>query len=645
MISVNNVTVTFSGTDLFSEISFVINPRDRVGLAGKNGAGKSTLLKVIIGQQALDKGSITIPSGIKLGYLPQQMVLPQGKTVMDETLTAFSEVKTLESRIKQINNEIASRTDYHTDSYLDLIHELTEISERFDMVGGHKIHAEVEQTLKGLGFASTDFNRPTSEFSGGWKMRIELAKLLLQKPDVFLLDEPTNHLDIESIQWLEEFLANYQGAVVLISHDRVFLDTITKRTVEISLGKIYDYNAPYSQYLILRQERMDQQIAAYNNQQKMINDTEKFIERFRYKATKSVQVQSRIKQLDKVERIEIDETDKSSIHFRFPAAPRAGSIVIEAENLSLGYGKGNILENVNFILERGEKIAFVGRNGEGKSTFAKAVLGQLKPEGLLKIGHNVSIGYYAQNQDELLDMNKTVFQTLDEVAIGDIRTKLRDILGSFLFTGENIDKKVMVLSGGERARLALAKLLLQPYSLLLLDEPTNHLDIKSKDILKSALMHYDGTIILVSHDRDFLQGLASTVYEFKNKQVKQFKGDIQYFLQKKRLESLSEIEKKESRQKEKTEISNTLTTDTKQQYLNKKENEKIVRKAKQLVEKSEEQIALLEQKIADLHKKLEIPENATNQQLFDALQAANIQLEKEIEQWEMNHLEYEKLIN
>ena len=506
MISINNVTVTFSGTELFQDISFVINPKDRIGLTGKNGAGKSTLLKVITGEQPVEKGSVTIPQNVTLGYLPQHMELPSGLSVIEETMTCFEDTNFLQDKVDKLTLEITNRIDYESESYLNLVNTLSEYQERLELFSDTQNQAKAEVVLKGLGFKQSDFQRMTSEFSGGWKMRIILAKVILKQPDVFLLDEPTNHLDIESIQWLEDFLKNYSGAVVLISHDRSFLDNVTKRTVEISLGKIYDYNAPYTKYLELRQERRKQQIAAYENQQKVIKDTKDFIERFRYKPTKSNQVQSRIKMLEKMEKLEVDLEDNSSIHFKFPPAPRSGQIVVKAQNFSKAFGEKVILENVDFELQRGEKVAFVGRNGEGKTTFSRCIIGQLPFEGELKLGHNVSIGYYAQNQDELLDMNKTVFETLDEIATGDYRTKVRDILGAFLFSGEDIDKKVKVLSGGERARLEMAKLLFQPYSLLVLDEPTNHLDIRSKDVLKKALAMYDGTLILVSHDRDFLHG-------------------------------------------------------------------------------------------------------------------------------------------
>lgn len=640
MISINNVTVTFSGTDLFQDISFVINPKDRIGLTGKNGAGKSTLLKVITGEQPVERGSVTIPGGVSIGYLPQQMDLPKGRTVIAETLTCFEDKKKLEEEVNKLSLEIADRTDYETDDYLQLINRLTETQDRLQLLANDQNEAQAEVVLKGLGFKQSDFSRMTSEFSGGWKMRIILAKVILRKPSVFLLDEPTNHLDIESIQWLEDFLKDYAGAVVLISHDRSFLDNVTKRTVEISLGKIYDYNAPYTKYLELRQERRRQQIAAYENQQKIIQDTEDFIERFRYKPTKSNQVQSRIKMLEKMERLEVDLEDNSSIHFKFPPAPRSGQIVVKASNFKKAFGEKVILDGVDFELQRGEKVAFVGRNGEGKTTFSRCIIGQLPFEGELKLGYNVSIGYYAQNQDELLDMEKTVFQTLDDIATGDMRTKVRDILGAFLFGGEDIDKKVKVLSGGERARLEMAKLLFQPYSLLVLDEPTNHLDIRSKDILKKALLAYDGTLILVSHDRDFLHGLAETVYEFKDKKVKQYRGDITYFLEKLKLENMRQFELQGNKQTVKTETA--APTSSKQDYLQKKEKEKAVRKLKSAVEKSEKRIAELEADLSEVQKKLELPENQTDMDLFKRYDEIKAELEKEMEVWEKATEEYEK---
>lgn len=649
MISINNVTVSFSGTDLFNDITFVINPKDRIGLTGKNGAGKSTLLKTIVGIQPIDKGNITIPNDVTIGYLPQQMDLPGEKTVIDETLSCFDDALKLEDEVNRLTHLVSERNDYDSPEYEKLVHQLSEASERLDLMGNlNKRQAECEVVLKGLGFKQEDFLRKISEFSGGWKMRIVLAKIILKKPKLFLLDEPTNHLDIESIQWLENFLKDYNGAVVLISHDRTFLDNVTKRTIEISLGKIYDYNAPYTHYLELRKERRAQQIAAYENQQKLIKDTEEFIERFRYKPTKSVQVQSRIKMLDKLERIEVDLEDNSSIHFKFPPAPRSGQIVVKATNFSKSFGQKEILKNIDFQLERGEKVAFVGRNGEGKTTFSRCIIGQLDFDGELKTGYNVSIGYYAQNQDELLDPEKTVFQTLDDIATGDLRLKVRDILGAFLFGGEDIDKKVKVLSGGERARLEMAKLLFQPYSLLVLDEPTNHLDIRSKDILKQALLNYDGTLILVSHDRDFLTGLADTVYEFKDKKIKQYKGGIEYFLEKKRIENQNVVQRDGANfvltaqpQKNVADQQKDNKASSKELYQQKKERDKQLRKLKNAVEKSEQRVTLLETELQNLQDLLNDTKNQT-QENFKKYEDLKTELDNEMQYWENATMELEQ---
>ncbi|HEX3009045.1 MAG TPA: ABC-F family ATP-binding cassette domain-containing protein, partial [Bacteroidales bacterium] len=521
MISINQLNVSFGGFELLRDISFLINPRDRIGLVGKNGAGKSTLMKIISGLQEPSSGEIAKPDDYRIGYLPQTMALAEGRSVYNETKRAFDEVLSIDKEMKEINLELAARDDYHSDAYEKLIHRLTDLNERFQLLGGASIDADIEQTLTGLGFEVYDMQRQTKEFSGGWRMRIELAKLLLRKPNILLLDEPTNHLDIESIQWLENYLVAFDGAALIVSHDRAFLDNVTNRTVEISLGKIYDYKVNYSRYVELRKERREQQMAAYRNQQKLIEETEDFIERFRYKATKAVQVQSRIKQLDRLERLEVDEEDVSTLNLKFAPAPRSGNMVVEALDVSKAYGSKKILENVDFTIERSEKVAFVGRNGEGKTTFSKMIVGETDFTGNLKVGHNVKIGYFAQNQDELMDENITVFDTIDRVAVGDIRTKIRDLLGAFLFRGEDVEKKVKVLSGGERSRLAMVKLLLEPYNLLVMDEPTNHLDMRSKDILKQAILKYDGTVIVVSHDREFLDGLVTKVYEFRNKKIKQ----------------------------------------------------------------------------------------------------------------------------
>jgi ATP-binding cassette, subfamily F, member 3 len=636
MVSVNQVAIQFGGFELFSGISFQINPRDRIGLVGKNGAGKTTLLKLLKGISQPDKGEVVVPDDINIAYLPQQMVHKDGKTVIDETLSAFSEVLSLEMEIARINDQFTIRTDHESEEYLQLINRLAEATERYQMIGGGNIHAAVEKTLVGLGFAASEFNRKTSEFSGGWRMRIELAKLLLQKPDLFLLDEPTNHLDIESIQWLEEFLMNYPGAVVLISHDRAFLDNVTNRTIEISLGKSYDYQASYSMYVELRKERREQQMAAFRNQQKMIGDTEQFIDRFRYKSTKAVQVQSRIKQLEKIDIIEVDEEDMGAINVRFPPAPRAGSIVAEIKNISKSYGSKTILKDVSLVLERNEKVAFVGRNGEGKTTLSRILVGELDFEGELKKGHNVNTGYFAQNQDELLDNEKTVFQTIDDIAAGEIRTKVRSILGAFLFSGEAADKKVKVLSGGERSRLAIAKLLLEPYNLLVLDEPTNHLDMHSKDVLKQALVKYDGTLVIVSHDREFLDGLIGKVYEFRDRKIKENIGGIYDFLKKKKQESLQfpgKAEKPVETVKErKTGIEGKVS------YEKRKESGKELRKIESQVRRVEKDIIELEKEIEEMNSLLESPDKKTlmglDQDFFNRYESKKARLNREMDRWE-----------
>lgn len=607
MISVDNLTVSFAGWDLFKEVSFLINEKDRIGLVGKNGAGKSTMLKVLIGEQPPTSGTVSRNGECTVGYLPQQMKVADTTTLFDETESAFSEVLGLEQEIDRLNAEIAERTDYESPEYEKLLHRLNDATDRFHILGGMNREEEVEKTLLGLGFERSDFSRPTSEFSGGWRMRIELAKLLLRRPSVFLLDEPTNHLDIESIGWLENYLKDYNGAVVLISHDRAFLDNVTTRTIEISLGKIYDYRVPYSKYVELRRERREQQMAAYQNQQKMIEQTEEFIERFRYKPTKSNQVQSRIKQLEKIERIEVDEEDLSRLNIKFPPAPRSGQIVVEAKEVGKSFGEKHVFSGATFTIERGQKVALVGRNGEGKTTFARMVIGQLEPtEGSIRIGHNVKIGYYAQNQDDLMNGDFTVFDTLDRVAVGEIRTKLRDILGAFLFRGEDIDKKVRVLSGGERARLAMARLMLEPYNLLVLDEPTNHMDMRSKDILKNAVQRYDGTVIVISHDREFLDGLVERVYEFREGRVKEHLGGIYDFLRDRQIESMREIEQKKPSQAAAPKA-NKGGLSGKMLYEQKREAEKQLRKAERDVERAEEEIMGLEKEIAEMDHKMADP--------------------------------------
>lgn len=647
MVSLSNVTLSFGGFTLFQNISFLINPIEKVGLVGKNGAGKTTLLKIIIGELSPSEGYVSKPTDIKIGYLPQHIHYTDSKTVIEDTLTAFSEINDLQKKIEQLNEAFEHRTDYDSDEYLKLIHTHTEATDRFQILGGVNIRAEAEQALLGLGFPHSDFDRLTSEFSGGWRMRIELAKVLLRKPDIFLFDEPTNHLDIESIQWFEDFLTAYKGAALIISHDKAFLDNVTNRTIEISLGKAYDYRVPYSKYVVLRKEQREQQMATYLNQQKMIEDTERFIERFRSKATKAVQVQSRVKQLAKVERIVVEEEDKSAMHFRFPTAPRSGTIAMEAEDMSKRYGNLLVLDNVKIIVERGEKIAFVGRNGEGKSTMLKVITGELSFEGTVKIGHNVKLGYYAQNQPDLLDLNKTVLQTIDDVAVGEIRTRIRDILGSFLFSGEDCDKKVKVLSGGERSRLSLAKMLLEPVNLLILDEPTNHLDMKSKEILKNALLKYDGTLILVSHDRDFLDGLVTKVYEFTNKKIKQHIGGIYDFLRKKKLSNLKDIEKKDQLAKDllagRQGNAEEKISNNKIQYIERKEQEREIRKVKNQISKLEEQISIHENELKNLADILSEPDKLPAGMDFNAVYLNHERIKKEISskelQWERLHYE------
>ena len=601
MISLDNLTVSYGGWTLFDGISFLINEKDRIGLVGKNGAGKTTLLRIITGEQQPTEGAVSINGECTIGYLPQQMRVADTTTLKAETEKAFDEVLRLEAEIASLTTQIAERTDYESEEYADLLHKLNDAQDHYHILGGDTREADIEKTLLGLGFKRTDFDRATSEFSGGWRMRIELAKLLLRRPSIFLLDEPTNHLDIESIQWLEEYLKSYNGAVLLISHDRAFLDNVTTRTVEISLGHIYDYKVPYSKFVELRAERRAQQMAAYENQQKLIEKTEEFIEKFRYKPTKSNQVQSRIKQLERLERIEVEEEDLATLNIKFPPAPRSGQIVAEIKDVGKSFGEKHIFSGANFTIERGQKIALVGRNGEGKTTMARMIIGELEQTlGTIKLGANVNIGYYAQNQDDLMDGEFTVFDTLDRVAVGDIRTRLRDILGAFLFRGEDIDKKVKVLSGGERSRLAMARLMLEPYNLLVLDEPTNHMDMRSKDILKRAIQKYDGTVIVVSHDRDFLDGMVEKIYEFRDGGVKEYLGGIYYFLEKRKVESLQDIERKDTPT---NTPANKETSSGKLSYEQKKEQEKLIRKLRKAVESVEAELAEVEAKIAAYDEK------------------------------------------
>ena len=642
MVSVENISVHFGSFELFNAISFVINPKDRIGLVGKNGAGKTTLLKILAKKEKIQSGNIVYPSDFTIGYLPQQMSFSSEKTVWQETMEAFNKIITIENKIHQISEALSTRTDYESESYLQLTQELSELTEAFHLLGGNNINEETEKILTGLGFLPADFNRKCRDFSGGWRMRIELSKILLQKPDLLLLDEPTNHLDIESIQWLEDYLKTFKGAVMVVSHDKAFLDNVTGRTIEISLGKIYDYKLPYSRFVIQRKEQRKQQMAAYLNQQKMIEKTEEFIERFRYKATKAVQVQSKIKQLKKLDRIEVENEDISNINIKFPPCPHSGKIVVEIKNLTKRFGNHLVLQNIDFVLERGEKVAFIGKNGEGKTTLSRILAGNLDYEGHLKIGHQVKIGYFAQNQDEILDGNKTVFETLDDIAVGDIRTKIRDILGAFLFQGDDVDKKVKVLSGGERSRLAIAKLLLEPVNLLILDEPTNHLDIHSKEILKQALQQYDGSFIVVSHDRDFLHGLTEKLYEFKNHGIKEYTGDVFEFLQSRKMQHLNELNK-QSKKNQKKEVSKH--SENKKNFENRKNLEREIRKLKNKISKLEKDIEQLETEQTELTKQMEKPENATNHELFTRFQENKQTLDNLMNNWEKLNAELEKLLN
>ncbi len=642
MVSIDNVTVSFGGWDLFKDISLLINPRDRIGLVGKNGAGKTTLLKVIMGLQPPTAGAITMSGDTSLGYLPQQMKVHDTTTLVEETSKAFEEVLKLEAEMERLTAQIASREDYESEEYAELIHRLNEATDRHQLLGGESRSAQVERTLLGLGFKRTDLDKPTSTFSGGWRMRIELAKLLLRRPSILLLDEPTNHLDIESIQWLENYLKDYNGAVLLISHDRDFLDNVTNRTVELLLGKVYDYKVPYSQYVQLRKERREAQVAAYNNQQRLIEKTEEFIEKFRYKPTKSNQVQSRVKQLERLDRIEIDEEDLSALNLKFPPAPRSGQIVAEIKEVGKQFDTKSVFSGANFTIEKGDRIALVGRNGEGKTTLARILIGELEPsEGSVKVGANVSLGYYAQNQDDLMDGEFTVYDTLDKVAVGDIRTRLRDILGAFLFRGEDVDKKVKVLSGGERSRLAMARMMLSPHNLLVLDEPTNHMDMRSKDILKEALMKYDGTLVVVSHDREFLDGLVEKVYEFRDGGVKEYLGGIRYFLEKRKIEDMRQIEAKESVAKEQK------STTGRDDYLAKKENEKQIRKTQRAIDEKEALVAQLEEQVAAWDHKLASPDehgiDLTDSSVFEQYNALKQKLAFEEHEWEKLCYELELL--
>lgn len=657
MVSIENITVEFGGFTLLDRISFVLNKNERVALVGKNGAGKSTLLKIMAGLQQPTHGNISYPREVSVGYLPQQMKLNDQGTVKEEASKAFDHLQKMEKEMEELHREMAERTDYESDAYQAIIERATDLQELLQMSGIHNFEAEVEKTLTGLGFLRSDFDRPTREFSGGWRMRIELAKILLQAPDVLLLDEPTNHLDIESIQWLENFLATHANAVMLVSHDRAFLDAVTNRTIEILLGSIHDYKVNYSKYVGLRQERREQQLRAYENQQKQIKETEDFIERFRYKATKSNQVQSRIKQLEKIDRIEVDEIDTSRLHLKFPPAPRSGSYPVIMEDVQKKYGDHLVFQDVTLTIERGEKIAFVGKNGEGKSTLVKCIMQEIDHGGRLTLGHNVKIGYFAQNQAQLLDENLTVFETIDEVAVGDIRTKIRDILGSFMFGGEASEKKVKVLSGGERSRLAMIRLLLEPVNLLILDEPTNHLDLASKDVLKKAISEFDGTAIIVSHDRDFLDGLVNKVYEFGGGKVTEHIGGIYDYLQKKKLDNLQQLElsksptetgqgasspKKELKEVGSTPAGENNSTETKLSYQEQKELNRRKRRLEKQIEEAESEIEIIETALAAMEEELATPEGASNAGMLQNYLETKTKLGRIMNNWERFTLELEK---
>ncbi len=654
MISINSLSVEFSSQVLFDSINYVINPKDKIALVGKNGAGKSTMLKIIAGLQKPSSGNVAVPQGVTVGYLPQQMVLADSTTVADEVRKVFSHINDMHAELDRMSAELSSRTDYESDSYAALIEKMTSLSDRIAIEESENAEAEMEKTLLGLGFVRSDFDRPTSEFSGGWRMRIELAKILLRHPDVLLLDEPTNHLDIESIQWLEQFLVSKAKAVVLVSHDRAFIDNVTSRTIEISMGKIYDYAVNYSKFVALRAERIEQQMRAYRNQQKQIADTEDFIERFRYKATKSIQVQSRIKQLAKIERIEVDEVDNSRLNLRFPPAPRSGDYPLILDGVGKAYGSHQVFDNATFTLKRGEKVAFVGKNGEGKSTLVKCIMGEIPFSGMLRLGHNVKIGYFAQNQAQLLDGEITVFDTIDRVAVGDIRTKIRDILGAFMFGGEASDKKVKVLSGGEKTRLAMIRLLLEPVNLLILDEPTNHLDMKTKDILKQAIKDFNGTVIVVSHDREFLDGLVEKVYEFGGGKVRECIGGIYEFLESKRLDSLQQLEagttarlpKQEKQEVPRVEASEPAAARpepvvAKISYAEQRERDKILRKAARKVEEAEQAVAAAEKNVADIEAA--IAQGQTADDIYNRHAQAVKDLENTMSLWELAQTELDTL--
>lgn len=640
MISIDNLTVEFGGFTLLNEISFVLNKNERIALVGKNGAGKSTLMKIIAGIQQPTNGTVSYPKGVSIGYLPQQMKLNDSRTVKDEAAQAFEHLHKMQEDLEKLHRQMTVRTDYESEEYTEIIQRATDLQELLLMSGVNNFEAEIEKTLLGLGFTHNDFNRYTNEFSGGWRMRIELAKILLQAPDVLLLDEPTNHLDIESIQWLENFLTTHSNAVILVSHDRAFLDAVTNRTIEIQLGNAHDYKVNYTKYVELRKERREQQLRAYENQRKQIQETQDFIERFRYKPTKSNQVQSRIKQLEKIELIEVDEVDNSRLNLKFPPAPHSGAYPVIMQDVAKRYGDHLVFSNVNITIERGDKIAFVGKNGEGKSTLVKCIMEQIEHEGKLKLGHNVIIGYFAQNQAQLMDENQTVFETIDNVAVGDIRTKIRDILGAFMFGGEASDKKVKVLSGGERSRLAMIRLLLQPVNLLILDEPTNHLDIPSKDVLKKAIREFDGTAIIVSHDRDFLNDLVTKVYEFGGGKVTEHLGGIYEFLSKKKISNLRELEASTTIPTPVVQ-EEQVTEQSKLSYQEQKEFNRQIRKLEKQIEESEKQIETLESKLNEIESQLSLPEKAYDSELFKQYNETKDKITLTMNKWERLTLELE----
>lgn len=647
MISVDGLKVEFGVKPLFEDVSFVVNDRDRIALVGKNGAGKSTMLKILCGLQKPTAGTVSVPNETTIGYLPQVMKLTDDTTVREEAYKAFSDITRLKERVDELNRQLEERTDYESEEYLDLVQRFTNAHDRYMMMGADNCDANLERTLTGLGFLQSDFDRPTSEFSGGWRMRIELAKILLQSPDVLLLDEPTNHLDIESIQWLEQFLSQSAKAVVLVSHDRAFINNVTNRTLEISCGKVVDYKVNYDQYVVLRKERREQQQRAYENQQKEIAEMKDFIERFRYKPTKAVQVQSRIKQLAKIVPIEIDEVDNSQMRLKFPPCLRSGDYPVICDGVRKEYGEHTVFSNVNLTIKRGEKVAFVGKNGEGKSTLVKCIMNEIPFEGNLKIGHNVQIGYFAQNQAQMLNDNITVFDTIDQVARGEIRLKINDILGAFMFGGEASEKKVSVLSGGERSRLAMIRLLLEPVNLLILDEPTNHLDMRSKDVLKEAVKAFDGTAIIVSHDREFLDGLVSKVYEFGGGKVTEHIGGIYDFLQKHNIESLDAIGRKQPAVAEaaSAEKATAEVSAAKQSYAEHKEQQKKIRKAEKAVKESEARIEKMESRLKELDELLYQPENASNMEYVTEYTSTKKTLDKEVENWEKLSEELDALAN